>query len=169
MVDGSGYSFGGGGEQVDGGGFVELAIKSALAQAVAEVGFDLVWGQRGKHVGTGDSAVERAVTLQAQGAEQMSVSDEDQAEERLNGQIQTEQQPEFFEGAGMVVLRFIEYDDGDDAAKLMDCFFELYEIRGPAAGGLFSEFIEQGTNPTFPVFCVTRCECASASFFRHYI
>ena len=42
LVEGSGDAVGGGADQVDGGGLEELSFESGLAEAVPEVGLDLI-------------------------------------------------------------------------------------------------------------------------------
>ena len=64
------------------------------------------------------------MTLQAQGSAQVLVPNEDEAEERLCGEVESEQEPKLFEGAGVIVLGLIKQNDGDDSVEQSDGFFK---------------------------------------------
>ena len=61
LIEGSGNPVGCGAEEVDGGGFEKLAFESGLAEAVPEIGFDLIGCQGRERADAGDAALRRSM------------------------------------------------------------------------------------------------------------
>ena len=110
-----------GGQQIEGRGFEDRPIQANLPQAVEQVRFDLSGLKSPQSEVSRDPGVERAIVAQPQGLLQIQISDSDQGQDRLPGQVRTQEQPDLLQRAGRIVLSFVQnqnrsllqvFDDG---------------------------------------------------------
>ena len=139
-VEGSRVSFAGLGEEIDGGGGEDLAVESGEGDVPVEVGSDVLAGQGMELVGGADPAEDGALDGEAQAAEQVVVTEQDEGERAAGAASEAQEHAEFLQGCGGVVLRVVEDEHEGHGLDVGEVFFEREQVGAAFEPGTFAEF-----------------------------
>ena len=92
----------------------------------------------------GDAGEEGAVLAQAQGAQEVFVTDEHQAKSRRVGQVEAQQKTHFFQAAIGQALGFVQDNKGNDFAEFRQGGLDQSQIGFAAEGRRFAQLGGQG-------------------------
>jgi hypothetical protein len=128
QIDGARDAFAGACQEVERRGLKAGALDSDLTELVLEIRFELRGLQTLDADVSGDAGIKGPMGTQAQGREQVLVTDQDQSEGRLLGKVESQQHTDFFERAGIVVLRLIEQEYRNDTSEFGEGLFEQFKV-----------------------------------------
>ena len=144
QAEAAGQPAAGTGQEVQGGRFDGLAVDAHGRQALLEILRHLGRGPGTQAVVAGNAREEGAMLAQAQGAQEVFVADEHQAESGRVGQVQPQEQAHFLQAAVAEALGFIQDDEGNDFAQFGQGRFDEGQVGFAAEGGSFAQFGGQG-------------------------